>query len=58
MASVVDTQGGTAVDVKANIGLAFHRLKIIWKSNVLSLKNKIRIFNTNVKTVLLYGTET
>ena len=34
--------------------VAFLQLKNIWKSNVLSLINKIRIFNTNVKAVLLY----
>ena len=58
LGSVVDTQGGTEADVKARIGkarVAFLQLKNIWNSNVLSLKNKIRIFNTNVKAVLLYG---
>ena len=30
----------------------------IWNSSVLSLHNKIGIFNTNVKSVLLYGSET
>ena len=34
------------------------RLKNIWNSNVLSPNNKIRIFSTNVKAVLLYGAET
>ena len=61
LGSVVDTQGGTEADVKARIGkarVAFLQLKNIWNSNVLSLKNKIRIFNTNVKAVLLYGAET
>ena len=38
--------------------MAVLQLKNIWKSNVLLLKNKIRIFNTNVKAVLLYGAET
>ena len=32
-------------------------MKPIWRSTVLSLRNKIRIFNTNVKSVLLYGSE-
>ena len=30
----------------------------IWRSTALSLRNKIRIFNTNVKSVLLYSSET
>ena len=60
LGSDVDTQGGTEADVKARIGearVAFHQLKNNWHSNVLSLKYKIRIFNTNVKAVLLYGAE-
>ena len=55
------SQGITEADVKARIGkarAAFLQLKNIWKSNVLSLKNKIRIFNTNVKAVLPHGAET
>ena len=30
----------------------------IWRSTALSLRNKIRIFNTNVKSILLYGSDT
>ena len=30
-------------------------LRIIWKSNVYSLKTKVRLFNSNVIPVLLYG---
>ena len=37
---------------------AFNTLKPIWRSTSLSPRNKIRIFNTNVKSVLLYGSET
>ena len=61
LGSVVDTHGGIEADVKDGIDkarVAFLQLKNIWKSNVLSLKNTIRILNTNVKVVLLYGTET
>ena len=59
LGSIVDTQGGTEADVKARIGkarVAFLQLKNVWnwKSNVLSLINKIKIFNTNAKTVLRY----
>ena len=59
--SVVDTQGRTEADVKAMIGkarVAFLQLKNIWNYYVISLKNKIKIFNTNVKAVFLYGAET
>ena len=37
---------------------AFNTLRPIWRSTALSLRNKICIFNTNVKLVLLYGSET
>jgi len=36
----------------------FNTLRPIWNSSALSLHNKIRIFNTSVKSVLLYGSET
>ena len=58
LGSVFDTQGGTEADVKARVGkarVAFIQLKNIWNSNVISPKNKIKIFITNVKTVVLYG---
>nr|KAG5686925.1 hypothetical protein BaRGS_020734 [Batillaria attramentaria] len=33
-------------------------LKNIWTSKVVSIRTKLRIFNSNVKSVLLYGCET
>ena len=61
LGSVVDKNGGTDADVRAQIGKArasFLQLKTVWKSNKLRTKTKIRIFNSNVKSVLLYGAET
>ncbi|VDP28092.1 unnamed protein product [Schistosoma margrebowiei] len=61
LGSTVDEQGGSDVDVKARIGRAkasFLQLKNIWNSKQLSTNIKVRIFNTNVKAVLLYGAET
>ena len=61
LGSVVDIQGGTEADVKARIGkarTAFLQLKNVWSSRDLTLQTKIRIFNSNVKPVLLYGSET
>ena len=61
LGSVIDQQGGTVADVKARIGkarAAFIQLKKIWASRELSLTTKVRLFNTNVKSVLLYGAET
>jgi hypothetical protein len=37
---------------------AFNRLQKLRKSNDISLRTKLRIFNSNVKSVLLYGCET
>jgi hypothetical protein len=61
LVSIVNTEGGADEDIKSRISrarIAFNILRPIWKSSALSLRNKIRIFNTNVKAVLLYGSET
>ncbi|CAH8460230.1 unnamed protein product [Schistosoma curassoni] len=61
LGSIIDEQGGSDADVKARIGKAravYLQLKNIWNSKQLPTNTKVRIFNTNIKTVLLYGTET
>ena len=61
LGSIVSKDGGTDEDIKSHINKARHAfttLRPIWRSTALSLHNKIRIFNTNVKSVLLYGSET
>ncbi|VDP42606.1 unnamed protein product [Schistosoma margrebowiei] len=61
LGSIIDEQGGSDADVKARIGkarAAYLQLRNIWNSRQLSTNTKVRIFNTNVKTVLLYGLET
>ena len=61
LCSIVDTRGGTEADVKTRISkarAAFHILKNVWKSRVIGKTSQIRLFNTNVKSVLLYGAET
>ncbi|KAL6485865.1 hypothetical protein MHYP_G00052570 [Metynnis hypsauchen] len=61
LGSVVNTDGGADEDVRSRINkarLAFNTLRPIWNSKALSQRSKIRIFNTNVKAVLLYGSET
>lgn len=61
LGSQMTPDGGAREDVKSRIRkaqCAFGQLKSIWKSKQLSLKTKIRIFNSNVKSVLLYGCET
>ncbi|CAH8523239.1 unnamed protein product [Schistosoma haematobium] len=61
LGSIVDRHGGSDADVKARIGkarAASLQLKNIWNSKQLSTNIKVRIFNTNVKAILLYGAET
>ncbi|VDP10450.1 unnamed protein product [Schistosoma margrebowiei] len=61
LGSIIDEQGGSDADVKAQIGkerAAYLQLRNIWNSKQLSTNTKVRIFNANVKTVLLYGAET
>ncbi|VDO73353.1 unnamed protein product [Schistosoma curassoni] len=61
MGSIIDEQGGSDADVKARIGkerTASLQLKDMWNSKQLSTNIKVRIFDTNVKAVLLYGAET
>ena len=36
---------------------AFARLHPIWKSKRYSLRTKVRLYNSNVKSVLMYGSE-
>ena len=58
---VADHQGGTERDVTARIGkarAAFVMLKNIWASGGMRMRTKLRIFNSNVKSVLLYRCET
>ena len=57
----MDKLGGTDADIKARIGkarAAFIQLNNIWKSKEIGRNTKLRIFNSNVKAVLLYGAET
>lgn len=61
LGSVVSTSGGAEEDVKNRIkkaNVAFVQLYPIWRNRNISRKTKLRIFNTNVKSVLLYACET
>nr|KAG5686589.1 hypothetical protein BaRGS_013367 [Batillaria attramentaria]KAG5693593.1 hypothetical protein BaRGS_011718 [Batillaria attramentaria] len=58
LVSVVDGQGGTDRDVTAKARAAMVMLKNVWASKVVSIRTKLRIFNSNVKSVLLCGCET
>ena len=61
LGSLITTSGGTEEDVEARCRkaqVAFSILRPIWRSKFISWWTKIRIFNYNVKSVLLYGSET
>ncbi|VDP29201.1 unnamed protein product [Schistosoma margrebowiei] len=61
MNSIINEHTGSDVGVRARMNTertTFLHLKNIRNSKQLSINTKVRIFNTNVKTVLLYGAET
>jgi hypothetical protein len=61
LGSMINQQGGTDADVKTLVGKArasFKALMNIWRSHLNLSCTKIRLFNSNVKSVLLYGAET
>ena len=57
----VNTSGGTEEDIKRRITLArgaFIKLNKLWNSGNLRIKTKLRLFNSNVMSVLLYSADT
>ena len=61
LGSLITKQGGTEEDVEQRIRKAkgvFAQLRSIWLSQELRRKTKMRIFESNVKSVLLYGCQT
>ena len=61
LGSFINITGGTYEDVLARIGKArsaFNTLASIRRSREITTTTKLRIFNSNVKSVLLYGSET
>ena len=60
LGSVLDKLGGTEADIKRRLALAriaFTRLQNIWRSGRFSQRTKLRILNSNVLSMLLYGAE-
>ncbi|XP_071150110.1 uncharacterized protein [Mytilus edulis] len=61
LGEIVTTKGGCDNDMDNRLKKAkgqFSRLRKIWRSSVLSFKTKVRLFNSLVTSVLLYGCET
>ena len=61
LGAIVNKTGGAEQDITARVGKArpsFNKLTKVGKSSQYSMRTKTRIFNSNVLTVLLYGSET
>jgi len=61
LGSNITRDGGSDRNIQLRIGkarTAFTILSPVWKSKTISKKTKLRIFNTNVKSAFLYGSET
>jgi hypothetical protein len=60
LGSLISKDNGAKKDIQSRLGKArgaFARLRPIWKSKQYSLKTKLKLYNSNVKSVLLYGSE-
>ena len=60
LGAIVYKQGGSTEDIKHRLSLArnaFTMLNPLWKSTIYSKTTKIRVFNSNVMYVLVYGAE-
>ena len=61
LGSIIDKTGGTDKDVKKRIQkarTAFKSLRNIWKATKLNEHTKLKLFNSNVNSILLYRSET
>ena len=60
LGSQISNTGGTEDDIKSRINQAqcvFYKLRQFWNSKAISTNTKVKIFNSNIKSVLLYGAE-
>ena len=60
LGSVISSDNGAKKDIESRLSKAratFARLRNIWKSKQFSRTTKLKIYNSNVKSVLLYGSE-
>ena len=58
LGSYISVENSVQKDISARINKArnsYCSLRNIWKSNVYRLKTKVRLFNSNIISVLLYG---
>ena len=60
LGSKLSNNGDSIVDIKARISKAnqsFAMLRNIWRSKVIKIHTKMKLFRSNVLSVLLYGSE-
>ena len=60
LGSIISKDNGVKKDIESRLNKAqgaFCRLRNIWKSKKYSRRTKLKIYNSNVKMVLLYGSE-
>jgi hypothetical protein len=61
LGSIINTTGGADEDIgikKGKARQAFIILRFVWRNRSISRRTKLRIFETNVKSILLYELET
>lgn len=61
LGSIISTDGGTILDVENRLKKAkgsFAMLSKVWRSNTITNSTKVRIFDSCVKSTLLFGCET
>ena len=61
LGSTLSSDGDIMTEIKIRIGKAasaFNNLNNIWKSRKISRTTKMKLYRSNVRTVLLYGAET
>ena len=63
LGSIISKKGGTDEDIQARIAIGrarqtFAMLRPVWRSTALTTNTKLRVFESNVKPLLLYGSET
>jgi sorting nexin-29 len=61
LGSVIDANNDISAEIKKRILLAnkgFYRLKRQFRSQFLSMKNKIKFYKTLIRPLLAYGSET
>ena len=60
LGSLISKDNGAQKDIKERLGkarYAFAKLHNIWNAKQYNLKTKLRLYNSNVKSILLYGSE-